>query len=351
MTTDASAKAGSRWANVALLAISLSIGVIACEAAFRMRYAHYFYAPDDAVRRVQAHMRLDPDLGFIWQPGVPYQEAIVLEPDTRAFAALRTDAAGFLNHPGAIETAAIRAPDVIGLGDSFMELACAAFYERFAADRTFYYSMAVNRQCPPQYNHILMRHALPLRPKVVLYGLYENDFSEIRDYLDWRDSGLDWFAYHSGTWCGPPRGAGRARRLLNTHLRGFRALGWVLAEKYAGHIAAPKAGPPPVDAATAARYIVEARDACARHDTRFVLLIIPGKTTTLRGPTRESALCDTARAIAVAQGVESIDLRGAFGRAEDPAALFFPTDGHWNEAGARFAADYVARHMPTFFPE
>ncbi|MBN2307474.1 MAG: hypothetical protein JXR94_00800, partial [Candidatus Hydrogenedentes bacterium] len=217
--------AGSRgrWANLALLIVAVLAGGAICEAVLRHRYAHLIYTPRPEVQAVQAYLELDPDLGFTWRPNVRADEQVVFEVADVEFEPLTTDEHGFNNAPGALaERRAGRSRfDMVGVGDSFMEHACRGFHDAFEAAGLAYYSLAMHRHSPPQYNVALREYALGLEPAWVVYGLFENDFAEAHDYEDWRGTGLDWFAYHSGTWCGPPVGTNRVGRAARRYLRGF----------------------------------------------------------------------------------------------------------------------------------
>ena len=78
----------------------------------------------------------------------------------------------------------------------------------------------MHRQGPPQYNRILESYAVALKPDMVIYGLYENDFFETLDFEAWLNSGEDWFTYHSGYWCGPASDIPVTVRLFRRYLKG-----------------------------------------------------------------------------------------------------------------------------------
>jgi len=335
----------SRLINALMVVVSLSAAFGVCELVFRRRYAHYFYAPRDEVAAIQSQLVLHPMLGFTWRGGIERSAGVVLKSQDVAFEPLSTDADGFLNHPEAIAQRKRGEPiDVIGLGDSFIEHGCHAFYERFREAGLFYYNMAIHRQSPPQYNLVLEQYAAPCKPAWIVYGLFENDFVESEDFLNWRESGLDWFAYHSGTWCGPPVGGDAWKRFLRKHLRGTIAFTRVLKEKL--DASAPNVADAPLPKPdVVCRYIREAHDFAGVHAIQFLLVVIPSKATTLEGPTAESVRCDELVEDLRETTIHVLDLRKLFSAAEKPDSLYYKVDGHWNTAGAVEAANAIIKHV------
>lgn len=116
----------------ALFAVSLAVTLAAAEFVLRWRYAEPARQASQEVAAIQEHLRLDPELGFTWKPSIDAEAGIRLTVRDAAFPPLSTDADGFKNTPDAIARLdANQTPDVIGLGDSFMEHAHGAFYHRF----------------------------------------------------------------------------------------------------------------------------------------------------------------------------------------------------------------------------
>lgn len=332
--------------NLSLALVSCVVALIVCEMAFRARYAHYFRAPQAAVMNVQSHLMPHPKLGYAWQPNISYQGGIILENKDVQFEPLSTDSNGVENIPEAIAARGQGAPvDVAGFGDSFIEHACRGFYEAFQKEGMLYYGFAIHRQCPPQYNILLEDYALPLKPKWVIYGLYENDYTETEDFENWQKSGMDWFAYHSGTWCGPPVDSSALLRFYQTHLRGARAMFKVVAEKIGRPPQAESTDPAVNGVGKVEQYVLKAHEMATSHGAQFILLIIPSKTTVLKKPTLESTLNDQLIAAMTQKGVTVLDLRPAFLNAPDKAALYYQIDGHWNRTGIDLAAKELLRIM------
>ncbi len=334
--------------NLALLAISLLVSVVLCEAVFRMRYAHYFYAPREEVQRIQQQLVLHPQLGFTWQPNISPERGVLLANKDVQFEPLSTDSLGILNCAQAIAARNDGAPiDVIGLGDSFVELAHHSFFDLFQSHGLTYYSLAIHRQAPPQYTHLLRDVGLALKPHWVLYGLYENDFEETLDYENWKASGLDWFTFHSGTWCGPPVSVNPLRRFAYEHFRGFRAFRKVLDEKR-GKTVSTSIAQVDLDKATArvSVCIEEAQTLCTQHHARLLLVLIPSKNSMLVEPTPEYRQFDTLLK-RLPSAIDLVDLRPLFRSAPAPSNLYYEIDGHWSPQGVALAGtailDYIQK--------
>jgi len=345
----------SRWVlwfvNVALIIGALALVAIPAEFLFRHRYAHLLYTPRAEVRAVQQYLTLDPLIGFSWQPNVsPQRDVRFVLNDTKP-PPLSTDAFGIINLQEAIaQYSAGDRPDVIGLGDSFMEIAHRGFYEHFSDAGWSYYSLAIHRQCPPQYNLLLRRHAPAMHPRVILYGLFENDFNETADYLAWKTTGLDWFTYHSGTWCGPPIGASRAQRFLRTRARGWYAFGRILNANLRGE-RMTLTGPSRTEIERVTEHIVAARHRAQILGARFVLLLIPSKRTATIENTLEADAYDVVvEHLPGFHDTEVLDFRPVFREHPDPSSLYYEKDGHWNERGVTLAAAQLLERLESQSP-
>jgi alginate O-acetyltransferase complex protein AlgJ len=110
---------------------------------------------------------------------------------------------------------------------------------------------------------------------------------------------------------------------------------------------------PDADAIMAARAALLARVAArlAAEGIALRILIVPDKARMvpdmrcgLRYAAQAEARLPGFGALAARAGIASIDLAAAFGG--DAAALYYRTDTHWNQAGARRAAAAVAAAMP-----
>jgi len=325
-----------RVTRLFLTLVAVALGLVAAELIGRLRFADTPYVPGPQIETIQALLAPHPEVGFLWKPSVtPEQGFEIAWRDADPYV-LSTDSWGFLNAPKVVaRVASGQTPDGVGLGDSFMQVATYLLQERFHDEGLLYYSLAMHRQGPPQYNRILEDYAVDLRPKWVLYGISENDFADTFDFERWQESCLDWFTFHSGTWCGPPSsgssGLDRLRRSVPgtwALWRGLRARLW----------------PDPLLRATPDdlhRYVLEARDAAEHAGARFLVLLIPEKQTVVHGPTADAARHEALAERLRESGVEIVDLRAPLASAPDPGALFYRQDSHWNRAGQALAAERI----------
>ena len=332
-------------ANALLLVVSCLVCAVAIEFVLRWRYPDRPPSVTDEVRQVQSHLTLHPKLGYTWKPNTPFLDHIILKVSDTELDPLSTDRWGFINSPDAIALEQSGKPlDVVGLGDSFMEHGSFLFHSLFAEAGLGYYNMAIHRQCPPQYNIILRDDALPRKPRWIIYGLFENDFDEIEDFERWAASSMDWFAYHSGTWCGRPVTAGAFERAFHATAPGYYVAYRRAMEKLklASPTAATALSPTPMKVAG---YVREAQKAAQASGARFVLLLIPSKMTALTGRSPESALYDGLLTALAPDGIDTIDLRASFHGHPQPESLYYHVDGHWNRNGIRAAATAILTHI------
>ena len=323
--------------------VSLGVAVMIGEVALRYYFDVITYRRTEAVDRIQRHLELRSDIGFAWKPNISYDEGIVLAwaDQDRELAKLGTDRWGFRNHAEAIEDVRAGRPVVVaGVGDSFMEMAARPFYEFFAKRSQRYHSFAMHRQCTPQYNIILERYVLSLEPRYVLYGVFENDFYELEDYEAWRESGMDYFTYHSGFWCGPPYYRSRL-----WHPKGYLALYHaVLPHRYNDRRIRRI-----VDHALEriCSDIAAAHRLCVAANAHLLVLLIPGGLTSHSGSTHASQCYDGIAKRMAERGVAVLDLRPVFRDHPHPRQLYYQRDGHWNLQGMQLAARAIDLKLVT----
>lgn len=315
--------------------------LVLAEFPLRFRYAEPLRTPSAEVLAIQPHLRLDPRIGFTWNADVSADRNIVFEVADAEFEPLSTDFRGFINAPAAIwARAAGGRVDIIGVGDSFVEHAAHTFYTFFAEEGYAYYSMAIHRQAPPQYNVILEDRALPLDPRWIVYGLFENDFTETEDFYDWKASGLDWFTFHSGTWCGAPLARTALARFQHEHLMGYNGLARAVRSRLRGEKMSVS-GPSPAQVSRVREEIHHAAELIESAGARFLLLLIPSRATVVGGPTAESRAYEAVIEDLAAPRAAVIDLRDIFRAHPDPASLYYALDGHWNRDGMDLAAQAI----------
>lgn len=335
-------------ANGALVAGSLLIVLVGAEFLLRLRYVEPLRKPDPQILAIQPYLELDDHIGFKWRANISADENIVFEVKDAEFEPLSTDNEGFINHPSAI--ASRRNGDdinVAGIGDSFMEHGSHEFYSFFQEHGLNFYGFAIHFQSPPQYTSILEKYVLPLEPDWVVYGLFENDFQEARDFENWRDSGLNWFEFHSGTWCGTSLDASRLGRLRARYLRGYSGVSRVLKSRVRGDRMSVS-GPSSEDIERVVVSIRRGVEAARNGGTRFLLMLIPSRATITSGESHESSAYDTVLDKLNDLQVHTLDLRPLFQQDENPLSLFYKVDGHWNRRGiekaARAILEFIRSH-------
>lgn len=326
--------------------VSLIVALVLGEVFLRYYFNVVTYKRTEAVDRIQKYLEVRPDIGFVWKPNVDHKDQIILSwaDQDPEHAVLSTDQWGFRNHPKAIAGIAAGKPvDVVGVGDSFIEMAARPLYEFFEKQGLTYHSFAMHRQCTPQYNLIIERYALPLHPRWVLYGVFENDFYELGDYQAWRQSGLDWFTYHSGYWCGPPIGHDSLLRP-----KGYMALYQALLP--ASFVQRKVQGI--IDSALrdTCSDLMAADRLCRQANARLIVLLIPGKETLFHGLKEVGRCYDHIGRYLNDRGIAVLDLRPVILSHPKPRSLFYQVDGHWNRDGIRRAADEIYQKMQTNGP-
>ncbi|GMW01737.1 MAG: hypothetical protein AMXMBFR84_28740 [Candidatus Hydrogenedentota bacterium] len=331
----------SALANAGVSIVATIVGLAVIEAGLRYKFGPFAYVPRPEVAAVQEHLQLQPLIGYTWKPDIKAEQEIVFHIADAVLPPLSTDSLGFINAPEAIaERREGIQVDVLGLGDSFMEGASHTFHKRLREAGMTYYSFAIHRQSPPQYTVAFRQWGRKLAPRYVVYGLFENDFMETRDFYAWRQSDLDWFTYHSGTWCGPPVEVSSSKRILTNIVPGMYLAFGSLRNNWAQNGLA-SAGPSEADMHRVADAIETAYAAIHDIETHMILLLIPSKQSILKVPTAEWFAYDEVIKRLEAPKVTVLDLRPVFRDAPNPAGLFYVKDGHWNEAGIELAADHL----------
>jgi hypothetical protein len=328
------------------------LAIVVIESLLRYKYKDTAYVPGGTVTRIQSYLTLHPKLGFTWKPNIKYDENIVIPWQDQVVEPLSTGWFGFPNHPRAIEALRKGRPiDILGIGDSQMQVAALDLHRFFWEQGLFYYSMAVHRYSPPQYNIVMKEYGIGTKPRWIVYGVFENDFEDVIDFDNWRKTDLDWFAYHSGTWGGPPVSVNPVVRFMKTHLRGvyayYRATRQMikrgLLKASEGHGVMTNAGVR-LEKDRVSRiynYVKEAHDLATSHQINFVLLLIPSRGTMEPGSTFKARLYDELLKMLEGSGVWIIDLRHSYSEVPDPLTLYYHADSHWNKNGDTLAAEQV----------
>lgn len=323
----------------AAVLVSVGLALLGAEVVLRFRFPETPWTPGPQAEAIEAALVPHPTLGFLWKPNLRWEENVRLPWADQEVQPLVTDGEGFRNAPAAIRarTAGART-DILGIGDSFVHDAAYVWHEAFARHRLAYYSRAMHRYSPPQYNVALRLYGLPLHPRAVVYGVYENDFLEAMDYEDWTRSGLDWFTFHSGTWSGPPGNPDAVERWFQRHVRGIYALyrSAAAGRRRDAALARRKREIP----SGVASYVLEARRLCSAQGVPFLVVLIPFKP---RGepPRFENPAYDALASRLRESGVTVLDLRPTFAAQAAPRSLFYRVDAHWNRRGMLLAAEAI----------
>lgn len=321
--------------RLALLALSLVISLALAESLLRVRYRGTPWLPGAHIQKIQSLLVADPHVGFLWKPGIRFEDDVRIAWSDKVVEPLATDARGFRNHPAAIAALESgRRPDVVGLGDSFVHDAAYVLYELFRQHGWLYYSLAMHRHSPPQYDRILVADALPLAPRRILYGVFENDFQEAVDFAAWRRSGRDWFTFHSGTWSGPAQPAAPWEQRWQRGLPGTYALYRTLR------------GPEPAArrprTASVVAGIKRSHARAAEAGVQMLVVLIPSKTAAVMGESPAMPLYDRCRRALEAHDIPVLDLRDTFAETGlDAREYYYVQDGHWNRTGIELAGTAV----------
>jgi hypothetical protein len=306
------------------------------------------YEPKPEILAVQQHQRLHDRLGFLWKPLLrPEDKAVVAWGDSPA-GVLTTDSFGFANTLEAIDLYRMNFPvDVVGVGASFMGGAQAVFHEYFSLNGLFYYNMGHGRFTLPQYNIAIEHMALPMKPRWIVYGLNEASNVLIPDFEAWEKSGMDWYAFHSGTWAGPARKSGFPHDQLRPYPAAHKIYRSVMKSLFRG--TSPAAGLTRDELVDKTwEYVLDAYTTTTEGGSRFVLLLIPAKHRMTRGPSSAYYLFEALIPRFREAGIPYIDLRENFSQVNDPSTLYYKHDGHWNTTGiyraAREVIDYIEKH-------
>ncbi len=337
----------TRAINLAVVLVATLFAAVAAEPVLRLRYAEPLPPVPAAVIEMQPFLRPDPAVGYTWEPNISPARGIVFHNADIEYDPLSTDEFGVANPPEAIaRRAAGDRVRVLGLGDSFMEMAAAGFHRAFAEHGTMYYSLAVQRHAPPHYAALFEQHGLAMKPDMVLLGLFENDFIETEDFENWRQSGIDWFSYHSGTWCGRPVPVSASGRFVRTWLRGYEGLANVLRVRLRGERMSVT-GPTDHQVARVTDYLSAVAARSRENGIALWIVLIPSKPTARGETTAEATAFDRVMSAVGSSVAGVIDLRPVFQGHPDPASLYYREDGHWNRAGVALAAQTILGRLDT----
>lgn len=169
------------------IAIAVLVGALLFDLAYvlgvrRIGRADYWL---DAVGVLRTANLPDPELGYVRKPGLSWSGYAL---DSARPMEYRTDEHGFRNPPGA------GAADLLFLGDSFTEGDGVAEAETFvqlvgAASGLRVRNLGVGGYGPPQELLVLQRHGLALKPRAVVWQIFEgNDLPDAERFAEWRSN-------------------------------------------------------------------------------------------------------------------------------------------------------------------
>jgi hypothetical protein len=298
------------------------------------------YTPEPEIESIQKYQVEHPQLGFLWKPSVTVKDNLVVGWGDIPAGAISTDDIGFINSEEATRNAREGgAVDIIGIGASYIGGAQNLFYDYFALNGYSYHNLAQGRFTFPQYNVALEKYGLALKPKWVIYGVNEVSFTLIPDYEGWKTSGMGWFAYHSGTWCGPAITEGFPRDYLKKFPRINNLYLGFMKKTFRGAFNKKPSRKELVDKTEA--YILDAWNTCRENGVGFIALLIPSKVRMVQGALPSLYLFEELLPRLKKKGVPYIDLRDDYRSVDDPSQLYFRQDAHWNGTGVYRAARQI----------
>ncbi len=201
--------------------------------------------------------------------------------------------------------------------------------------------------------YLVMRHfGLSRKPDVVIQAFFVNDVWDdmaVAPEIEWGPDGL------------PVRMKGRHSELHRFVKSRVRMLRWKDRETKA-HMAKLLRGATTEEFLTeenwgrTLRVIEGARDLAHGVDALYLLVVIPlqeqvahYREASARGvDASENAMQERLSRFGAERGVAVLDLLPPLSRAGE--ALYFPKDGHWNEAGHRAAASAIAAYLNERLP-
>jgi hypothetical protein len=94
--------------------------------------------------------------------------------------------------------------------------------------------------------------------------------------------------------------------------------------------------------------ILRANEICQSNGIEFTLMLIPSKDYVVshrRSDRYETVFYDTLRNDASRAGIRVIDLRDVFVKENNPASLYWKSEGHWSYHGMDVAATFYLRAL------
>jgi len=332
--------------------MSIIIFTLVGEILLRFKFSDTAYVPGKKIKKIQAYLALKKNIGYLWKPNLHLNTKKEFDEKGIGEEILTTDKYGFRNTIAAISQLNNgKPPDVIGLGDSFMHNAAYVFYNVLKTRKLFYYNMAMFRQCPGQYNLILKKYALKYKPKIIIYGVSNNDPLDLKDFIKWKKSGLDWFTYHSSTWCGPAIDLNPVKRFIKSTFRGWYAFyrhirKFIILNFTKKPKSTIKYTTVAVPHTTVLNYIKKAIEITRKNNIKMILVFIPDKFTVTDNADHVKKLITLLAKLAKEENIPFINFKNVFNKYGRGNVLkyYYKTDSHWNTMGMKFAMEYIYKY-------
>jgi hypothetical protein len=361
-----------QWkAKAGLLLLGLCVGLVCVELLPRVLSG---MMPGDVrgLERVYAGrakweemMVADPDLGYRPKPGLD-----LLYPSEGRNIVVRTTAHG-LGDIGFRDIETKPPFDAIALGDSFTfcdDVPVETCWVRLLGERAgmSIASLGISGFSTLAEQRVLRSYGKRLRPRLVLLGLFPNDFNDNLRFAEWKNSGHPDF----WEWRKSREGRGAIRGWLAAHSAAYRLIDAALRSDESKTFRYKRNGLNLV--LRTDRWISDSRQASEREEgwrlmqqallemqrdaasigARLVVVLIPSKEEVYWNVVRDELPADAAAGIdrplalvadfCAQQGIAACDLRPAFEReAERHRQLYLRISGHWTDEGNHLAADAI----------
>ena len=220
-------------------------------------------------------------------------------------------------------------------------------------------NLGIPGQGPPQYTRVLKRYALPMRPRVVFYGLYYNDVQDSHRFYRSKRTLLPFSRYarqYSFTYNLIQARRGSSAKRENA-LEGDARRGKLTPDSIVKSL---KGAYKKFDERweIAARELREAVHASRDANVQLVILYFPSreqvywdlmiKKDNLPSSLQVDRLPTTIMKFCGAERIACLDLTGPLrDAARQGRELYFPIDGHWNEEGNRVVAEAIQKFLMT----